>query len=107
MKQGEIRVIVKKPADISGKVCIIPNALEEFQKLVGGHIECVTMDGYVLICNEEGRIKSMLPNIFPDGFRAPIVGPVVVAGIDGEEFCDCPLKMSDWMRLVSKWRVKR
>lgn len=107
MKQGEIRVIVKKPADITGKVCIIPNTLEKLQELVGGYIECITMDGYVLICDEEGLLKHRTPNIMPDGFIQPIVGPVVVAGIDDEEFCDCPLKMGDWMRLVSKWRVKR
>lgn len=107
MREGEIRVIVKKPEDITGKVQIIPNTLEAFQTLVGGYIETVRLGDFVLIFNEEGRLKRMKPNIQPEGFLLPIVGPVVVAGVKEDDFDDCPLRMGEWMKQVSKWRNRK
>lgn len=105
MKLGEIRVIVKKPADITGKVQIIPNTLEKFQELVQGPIECVRIQNFILIMNEEGLLRKMKPNIWPLELMSPIVGPVVVAGVDGEEFTDCPLRMGEWMKIIKDWKV--
>ena len=60
--------------------------LEELQGLVGGYIEAVsTIDGRIMIVNEEGKIqKPMLPlnieatRIYRHGRVDPIVGPAVV-----------------------------
>ena len=60
--------------------------LEELQGLVGGYIEhCTTIDGRIMIVNEEGKIKKpMLPlniaatRIYRHGRVDPIVGPAVV-----------------------------
>jgi uncharacterized protein DUF3846 len=60
--------------------------LEELQGLVGGYIETVsTIDGRIMIVNEEGKIqKPMLPlnieatRIYRHGRVDPIVGPAVV-----------------------------
>ena len=62
-KEGEIKVLFKRV----GKdpiVKIIPNTLEAKQNLVGGLIECVPYDDEtLLICNEEGKLIGMKPNI--------------------------------------------
>ena len=62
-KEGEIKVLFKRV----GKdpiVKIIPNTLEAKQNLVGGLIECVPYDDEtLLICNEEGKLIGMKPNL--------------------------------------------
>ena len=62
-RDGEIRVLYKRV----GKepiVKIIPNTLEAKQDLVGGLIECVPYDEEtLLICNNEGKIIGMKPNL--------------------------------------------
>ena len=61
------------------------STLEEEQKLVGGHIECVYLpndDEVVLICNEEGKIYGMQFN--RDIGRDIIAGPFLILGIDDE-----------------------
>ena len=62
-RKGEIRILYKRV----GKdpiVKIIPNTLEAKQKLVGGLIECVPYDeDTLLICNDEGKLIGMKPNL--------------------------------------------
>lgn len=67
----------------------IPNTLEELQATVGGHIETVTfaIDAAV-ICNEEGRLLGMPHNVCFCG--VDFVGPILIVGVDGEEFTDLP-----------------
>lgn len=36
-------------------------------------------------------------------FHHTIVGDVVVVGVDGEEFTDCPLDFSTWKWLLKEW----
>ena len=65
----------------------IPNELEALQAAVGGYIETVTLTrDCVVICDEEGLLKGKPFNIRIAGI--PFVGPIVVAGVDGEEFTD-------------------
>ena len=108
MKSDEIRVIYKKPEDKTGAVRIVSNTLETFQKMVGGYIEAVPVpgEGWAIICNEEGRLLGFSENIWPDFLHDPIVGPVVIVGIGKEDFEDCPLSMSRWMKLVREWEAR-
>lgn len=88
-----IRVIVKKPGDV-GEVREIQNDLWTLQGIVGGYIEVVPLkNGVYAIVNEEGKQRGMKPNI-PYGNDA-LVGTVVLAGIDGDEFTDVPRFMQN------------
>jgi hypothetical protein len=65
-----MKVIYKKVGEFP-EVREIEPKLEEYQKLVDGYIECVYLDyikdpylkGYILVCNEEGKICDMDANI--------------------------------------------
>lgn len=67
----------------------IPNTLEELQAAVGGCIETVTIAAdAAVICNEEGRLLGMPNNVRFIGVE--YVGPILIVGVDGEEFTDLP-----------------
>ena len=81
-----MRVIYKAPGK-PPEIIEIENTLEALQKKVGGYIEVVTMAKNArIICNEEGRLRGLPYNITFLGER--FVGPVLVVGVSGEEFCD-------------------
>lgn len=63
--EKQLRVLVKK-VNQSPTVETIENTLEAKQDLVGGLIEVVPFDDVLLICNEEGKILNMNPNIILD-----------------------------------------
>lgn len=88
MKKDQIRVYVKEH-DQQWEEATIDNTLEALQRLVGGYIETVYVDGrVVLIVNEEGRL-CRLPFNLP--FQEhDLYGTVVAVGVDGEEFTDVP-----------------
>lgn len=100
-KQKMIRAIIKKPQEKYGHAEEIPNTLEALQKEVGGFIEtvplCSTADGKeaIFICNEEGLLMNL-----PMQNNLPFAGTVLVVGVDGEEFCDCPFSMRFWERMI-------
>ena len=84
-----IKVLAKHPGHPAHFVSI-PNTLEAMQSLVGGYIETVTLaPDLVLICNEEGFLRHLPDNCQLCGMR--LVGSILLAGIDGEEFTDVPL----------------
>ena len=62
--QRNIRVLVVEPNKLP-KEEIIPNRLQDKQKIVDGLIEYVYLEedrDVVIICNEEGRINGSEPN---------------------------------------------
>ena len=68
----------------------IENTLEALQKQVGGHIEAVTLGpDLCAICNEEGLLMD-LPYMGSIN-RIPFFGPVLLVGVNGEDFCDVPV----------------
>ena len=84
-----IRILQKRVQDKGFKEVIIPNRLESFQNLVGGPIETVTVaTDCVVICNEEGRLQDLECNCSYMGID--FVGPILIVGVDGEEFTDSP-----------------
>ena len=86
----EIRVLIIDPE--SGiREETVRNDLKTLQDLVGGKIEIVGyIPGIVLIVDEEGKLKSKplcRTMCTHTGIRLDtLVGTVVVAGTDGEEF---------------------
>lgn len=98
-----MKVIVKYPGERLGHYAEVENDLAEIQKLVGGFIETVTLSRTaVLICDEEGYIKGREFNCFiHNRFSAiPIIGTIVVVGVDGDEFTDCGLSLEEWGRAI-------
>ena len=102
-----IKVIVKQPNDKYGKPTKMVPTLESLQKTVGGYIEHVNLgDGLVMICNEEGKLKGIEPNfVITSGLGYlidEIVGPVIIAGVKGEELADIPISFDEWKRYLWK-----
>lgn len=94
-----IKVIIKNPEDEIGQMVYIENKLEDLQKAVTGYIECVTIArDLVILCDEEGRLKHRPFNC--EILGANFVGPVVLAGINGEEFADVPISLEEWEEIL-------
>lgn len=71
------------------KTAISPT-LKNLQNTVGGHIETFTFArNATIICNEEGRLLGLPYNC--SILDVDFVGPIVFAGVDGDEFTDFPL----------------
>lgn len=63
----DLRIVLKKVGKIP-EIMNIENTLEAKQELVGGLIEVVSglKDNILLICNEEGKLANLLPNLMFD-----------------------------------------
>lgn len=92
----KIKVIIKQPGQ-KPYVTHVSNSLENLQKTVGGYIETVNVAGIVIICDEEGRIKD-LPFNCNIGMTS-FVGPVIFAGIKGDEFASLPCEFRTFKKL--------
>lgn len=104
----KIRVMIKEPYKNPYET-EIENTLEEFQRIVGGYIETVPCPGVPeaeIICNEEGKIKGLAPNLSltPDVIVGTVivVGTVIMYGDDGEEFVSLTEKQKNaaWLSLA-------
>lgn len=83
-----MRAVAKRPGE-PGKVITIDNDLKALQEYVGGYIEAVKVsDKVCVICNEEGIIQGLPYNVKLFGRR--FFGPILIVGVTGEEFTDCP-----------------
>ena len=102
---GKIKVIIKRPDEEAGHVTWISPTLKNLQTHVNGYIETVPCtDNSVIICNEEGKIKGLMPNFLYGGtFPDIICGTVIVCGTNGEDFADVPFSLGDWKRILSAW----
>ena len=84
-----MRALYKTPNDQGFREIIVPNKLEPIQKLVGGHIESVTMaEDAAILCNEEGKVIGMPYNC--EYLGIDFNGTILIVGVDGDEFTDCP-----------------
>lgn len=85
---NKITAIIKRPGE-DAEVEMIENTLKTFQNLVGGYIECVTIEpGLVAVVDEEGLLKGYSFNM-KLGIHQ-LFGTIVFVGADGEEFTNCP-----------------
>ena len=95
----KIKVIVKSPEEDYGRMLEIENELSVFQKIVGGYIETTGYKNLVIICNEEGKLQGMKPNLVIG--TDMIVGTIVVCGASGDEFSDIPIDFKKWEQIVN------
>ena len=93
MKDARITVVYKQPG-AKAKLQVIDNTLESFQTLVNGYIEtaCRLSPDLFVICNEEGKLRKMEPNLYflRNGWVIDeIVGPVIISKLGDEgDFVD-------------------
>lgn len=93
----KISVLIKEPGK-SPRHVWISNTLENLQKTVGGYIETVTLfSDLVIICDEEGRLKGKAPCCTVCG--VDLVGTIIFAGVEGDEFSDLPADYQTMKRL--------
>lgn len=87
-----MRALYKTPTDEGFHTLVVPNKLEVLQELVGGYIETLPVaTDCCVICNEEGRILGMPENCNFCGID--FAGPILLVGVDGDEFTDCPMSL--------------
>lgn len=104
-KKGEsemahkIDCIIKRPDEPYGHKTAVSDSLENLQKIVGGYIECVYLrEDLVIICNEEGKLLGLEPNMrFGIDY---LVGTIIVVGNDGDSFGDIPITFGEWKKIV-------
>lgn len=83
-----MKAIFKAPGK-APEIIEVENTLEALQEKVGGYIETVTVaSDACIVCNEEGRLLGLPYNAYVAG--RSFVGPILIVGVDGEEFCDVP-----------------
>ena len=88
-----MKALYKRQGDKGFREIEVENELRALQQLVGGYIECVYLSPEAcVICNEEGRIYGMAHNCVFEGID--YVGPILVVGVDGDEFTDCPISVA-------------
>ncbi len=96
-----MKVIIKRPDEKYGHVTNISTTLENLQRTVEGHIETVpAINGAIILCNEEGKLKGLEPNMRYS--HDWLVGTIIVIGSDGEEFADIPISLAQWKAFVDK-----
>ena len=108
----KMRVIIKRPDEPFGHVCNISDRLENLQKTVGGYIEVVPLtvspDGkrILLICNEEGKLQNLEPNI--ELFGDVIRGTFFLCSENKEEFDGLPLTfgLAEWKLFMKNNEIK-
>nr|DAV48758.1 MAG TPA: protein of unknown function (DUF3846) [Caudoviricetes sp.] len=90
-----MKVIIKQPGK-EPEVAEIENTLPALQQVVGGYIETVTLaTDCCIICNEEGRLEGLPYNLTFCGVS--FVGPILVVGIDGDEFSSLDKQQIDFL----------
>ena len=92
------KCIIKRPDEEFGHMTSISTRLENLQKTVEGYIEAVTYaSDFVILCNEEGRLKGLPYNMTICG--KDFVGTLIFIGTDGEDFCDIPITFKQYKRM--------
>lgn len=102
---NKIYVWVKRPGETPKHVWI-SDTLENLQRYVEGYIETVTITSdMVVICNEEGRIYNLPENCSICG--CDFCGTIIIAGINEDEFADCPADVNRMKKLFPQlWENK-
>ena len=84
-----MKALLKGPDNDGFREIVIPNDLGTLQAIVGGHIETLTIaEDAVVICNEGGKLLGLPDNCIFLGMW--FVGAILIVGVDGDEFTDCP-----------------
>ena len=95
---AKIKVIIKRPDEQYGHVCSISTSLENLQRTVGGYVEEIKVGNFIILCNEEGKLLNLEPNMkLGDTF---LVGTIIVIGGDGDDYSAVPITFSKWKEFV-------
>ena len=87
------------PVEGKAKIIEIDNELEALQKAVGGYIETVTIaKDCCLVVDEEGLLKGKPLNHTASRLGGPLVGDVLVCGVEYDHFVDVPDGMIQMMK---------
>lgn len=79
-----MKIVVKKVGQ-NPEIKEIEGALENYQEIVGGYIECFPVfDNVLCVCNEEGKLNGLPVNFVFGGDI--IVGDVFFVAADNEDF---------------------
>lgn len=98
---AKVKCIIKRPDEKYGHVTNISVTLENLQKTVEGYIETIpAINGAVIICNEEGKLKGLEPNMWY--FHDMLRGTIIVIGTEGEDFADVPITFAQWKLFVDR-----
>ena len=81
----------------------IAAGLHDLQDIVGGFIEAIPYEDFLLICNEEGKLQGLAPNFFHGNDL--IVGDVAFIGKEGENFVSLTLAQQNL--LLAKFTAER
>ena len=93
-----MKVIVKKPNEKYGNIIEIDGELTTLQDIVGGYIEAVPLGEHIIICNEEGKLLGLEPNI--RCMFDTIVGTIIVCDREEGELTDVSITMDKWKELI-------
>lgn len=81
---NNIKIVFKEPFK-KAEERIVEDKLEEYQKLVEGCFETVRISENIwILCNEEGKLKELDPNIICGD--DVIVGNIAVVAVQEEDF---------------------
>lgn len=110
-----ITVLYKEPYK-DAEVVTIPNALEHFQRMVGGYIQVLTIANWygaarqvVMICDEEAKLKQPKPEpnlLLRSLIRRPDIvrGAIVICAATDEDFAglteDEVQVAKTWLKMV-------
>ena len=100
-----MKAVRKKPGE-PPEIVEVENTLEALQKEVGGYIQAVPFStDCAIICNEEGKLIPLRPNLAFCG--ETFFGTVLAVGVRGENFCSLrPLaadSMMKWLGVREAW----
>ena len=102
--------IIKKPGEKYGILTKISDDLKSLQSAVGGYIEVIKVtENDMIVCNEEGKLIPLLPNMQISwdtilGVSKDILfGTIVVIGSEDGEFADLRMSFEDWKQMVDRW----
>lgn len=81
---NNIKIVFKEPFK-KAEERIVEDRLEEYQKLVEGYFETVRIsENICILCNEEGKLKELDPNIiWGDDV---VAGNIFVVGVQDADF---------------------
>jgi hypothetical protein len=83
-KEKNIKAIILEPDQVA-RVEVIENSLSNLQRIVGGRIECLRMDGHDIIINEEGKYLDLEPNFVIQNGNDYVAGTAIFVGVDYDE----------------------
>ncbi|MCX8075235.1 MAG: DUF3846 domain-containing protein [Clostridia bacterium] len=79
MEEHYLKILVKDPGK-NPEVKKIRKQLKSMQDIVGGYIEIVPYKEAIIVCNEEGKLNNLEPNVNLD--KDYIAGSFFIVGDD-------------------------